>query len=124
MSAGNGNAFLFPLLVKSNDETETHFHFHVHLPPKQKHISISMFRKLETETYFRFRLSLVNSAKNDPTKMGRAKLPATDGFARGQKTPTARGLEELFSAVLERFLQPIHDLCMYCKNWVGNTHKQ
>ncbi len=38
------------------------------------------------------------------------------------KTPTARGLKELFSAVLERFLKPIH--CVYCKNQVGNTRKQ
>ncbi len=27
-------------------------------------------------------------------------------------TPAARGLEELFFAVLERFLQPIHALCV------------
>ncbi len=31
-------------------------------------------------------------------------------------TPAARGLEELFSAVLERFLEPIHNLRVYCKN--------
>ncbi len=31
-------------------------------------------------------------------------------------TPAARELEELFSAVLERFLQPIHALRVYCKN--------
>ncbi len=31
-------------------------------------------------------------------------------------TPAARGLEELFSAVLERFLKPIHTLRVYCKN--------
>jgi hypothetical protein len=32
------------------------------------------------------------------------------------KTSAARGLEELFSAVLERFLKPIHDLHVYNKN--------
>jgi hypothetical protein len=32
------------------------------------------------------------------------------------KTPAAPGLEELFTAVLERFLQPIHALHMYCKS--------
>ncbi len=32
-----------------------------------------------------------------------------------EKTSTARGLEELFSAVLEWFLEPIHALCVYCK---------
>jgi hypothetical protein len=31
-------------------------------------------------------------------------------------TPTTHGLEELFSAVLERFLQPLHALHVYCKN--------
>jgi hypothetical protein len=31
-------------------------------------------------------------------------------------TPAVRGLEELFSAALERFLEPIHDLRVYCKN--------
>jgi hypothetical protein len=31
---------------------------------------------------------------------------------RVQVTPAARGLEEIFSAVLERFLEPIHDLCV------------
>jgi hypothetical protein len=31
-------------------------------------------------------------------------------------TPAARGLEELFSTVLERFLLPIHALRVYCKN--------
>jgi hypothetical protein len=31
-------------------------------------------------------------------------------------TPAARGLEELFSDVLERFLKPIHALPLYCKN--------
>jgi hypothetical protein len=30
-------------------------------------------------------------------------------------TPAAHWLEELFSAVLERFLQPIHALRVYCK---------
>ncbi len=30
-------------------------------------------------------------------------------------TPTVRGLEELISAALERFLEPIHDLHVYCK---------
>jgi hypothetical protein len=39
-------------------------------------------------------------------------------------TPAAHGLEELFSVVLERFLVPIHALHVYCKNLVGNTHKQ
>ncbi len=39
-------------------------------------------------------------------------------------TPTARRLEGLFSAILERFLKPIHNLCVYCKNLVGNTRKQ
>ncbi len=34
----------------------------------------------------------------------------------GPKTPTARGLEEHFSIVLERFLVPIHALHVYCKN--------
>jgi hypothetical protein len=29
-------------------------------------------------------------------------------------TPAARGLEELFSVVLERFLIPIHTLRVYC----------
>ncbi len=33
-----------------------------------------------------------------------------------QQTPAARGLEELFSAVFERFLQLIHALRVYCKN--------
>ncbi len=40
------------------------------------------------------------------------------------QTPAARGLEELFSVVLERFLVPIHPLHVYCKNEVGNTRKQ
>jgi hypothetical protein len=31
-------------------------------------------------------------------------------------TPAARGLEELFLAVLERFLETIHNLRVYCKN--------
>jgi hypothetical protein len=31
-------------------------------------------------------------------------------------TPAVRGLEELFSAVLERFLEPFHALHLYCKN--------
>jgi hypothetical protein len=31
-------------------------------------------------------------------------------------TPAACGLEELFSTVLERFLQPIHAPRVYCKN--------
>ncbi len=31
-------------------------------------------------------------------------------------TPAARGLEELVSTVLERFLQPIHTMPVYCKN--------
>ncbi len=31
-------------------------------------------------------------------------------------TPAARGLEELFSAVLEKFLEPILALHVYCKN--------
>ncbi len=39
-------------------------------------------------------------------------------------TPAVHGLEELFSAVLERFLEPFHALRVYCKNWVGNTRKQ
>jgi hypothetical protein len=30
--------------------------------------------------------------------------------------PAARGLEKLFSALLERFLKPIPALPMYCKN--------
>jgi hypothetical protein len=55
------------------------------MPPKQKHVSISIVRELETETHFRFCLSVVNSAKNDPAKMGWAKLPATGRFACGQK---------------------------------------
>jgi hypothetical protein len=83
--AGNGNAFPFPLLVKRNDEMEAHFSFHVHLLPKQKHVSISLFRESEMETHFRFRLSVVNSAENDPANMGRVKLPATCRFAHGQK---------------------------------------
>jgi hypothetical protein len=33
-----------------------------------------------------------------------------------QVTPAAGKPEELFSAVLERFLQPIHTLRVYCKN--------
>ena len=36
--------------------------------------------------------------------------------SRPQVTPAARGLEELFLAVLERFLKPIYDLRVYCKN--------
>jgi hypothetical protein len=36
---------------------------------------------------------------------------------RGEpSTPAAHGLEELFSAVLERFLEPILALHVYCKN--------
>jgi hypothetical protein len=35
---------------------------------------------------------------------------------RQRNTPTARELEELFAAVLERFLKPIQDLRVYCKN--------
>jgi hypothetical protein len=31
-------------------------------------------------------------------------------------TPAAHGLKELSSAVLERFLEPIHALHVYCKN--------
>ncbi len=73
------------MLVSRNNETETHFHFHVHLLPKQKHVSISVVRESETERRFCFCLSVVNSAKNDPAKMGQAKLPATGRFARGQK---------------------------------------
>jgi hypothetical protein len=64
---------------------ETRFRFHVHLPPKQKHVSISIVRESGMEMHFCFRLSEVNSAKNDPANMGRAKLPATGRFARGQK---------------------------------------
>ncbi len=36
--------------------------------------------------------------------------------AVARQAPAARGLEELFSTVLERFLEPIHDLRVYCKN--------
>jgi hypothetical protein len=64
---------------------EARFRFHVHLLPKQKHVSISIVRELEMETRFRFCLSVVNSAKNDPAKMGQAKLPTTGRFSRGQK---------------------------------------
>ena len=60
-----GNKFPFPL---------------PHLPPKQKHISISVVRESESET-----LSVVNSAKNDPTQMGWAKLPSTGRFTRRKK---------------------------------------
>ncbi len=35
---------------------------------------------------------------------------------RQRNTPAARGLEELFSAVLERLLQPLYALHVYCKN--------
>jgi hypothetical protein len=35
---------------------------------------------------------------------------------RQRNTPAARGLEELFFAVLERFLKPIHALRVYNKN--------
>jgi hypothetical protein len=42
----------------------------------------------------------------------------------GSSTPDAHGLKELFSTVLDRFLQTIHALCVYCKNLVSNTHKQ
>jgi hypothetical protein len=41
----------------------------------------------------------------------------TDRQTDGQRnTPAERGLEELFSAVLERFLKPIHTLHVNCKN--------
>jgi hypothetical protein len=40
-----------------------------------------------------------------------------DHLGRNQDvTPAARGLEELFFAVLERFVEPIHALHVYCKN--------
>jgi hypothetical protein len=52
----------------------------------------------------------------------------TDGQTDGEissgvswvTTPAARGLEKYFSAVLERFLEPIHALRVY----FGNTRKQ
>jgi hypothetical protein len=40
------------------------------------------------------------------------------------RTPTAHGLKELFIAVLERFIKPIHALSVYCRNKIRNTHKQ
>ncbi len=36
-------------------------------------------------------------------------------FLQVKTTPVVRGLEEHFSTVLERFLQPIHALREYCK---------
>jgi hypothetical protein len=39
-----------------------------------------------------------------------------DTVTKVMGTPAVRGLEDLFSAVLERFLEPIHDLRVYCKN--------
>ncbi len=40
----------------------------------------------------------------------------TDGWTDGEIcTPTARGLGELVSAVLEKFLELIHALRVYCK---------
>jgi hypothetical protein len=66
--AGNGNAFLFPFPVSTNDETETRFCFHVQL-----HGYAFPLLLLES-------LSVVNSAK-----MGPAKLPAIGRFACGQK---------------------------------------
>jgi hypothetical protein len=33
-----------------------------------------------------------------------------------QGTPAARELEELFSTVIEKSLEPIHNLRVYCKN--------
>jgi hypothetical protein len=36
--------------------------------------------------------------------------------AQDVRWEVVRGLEELFSAVLERFLEPIHALHVYCKN--------
>ncbi len=56
-------------------------------------------------------------------KLIRCGLPSLHS-SRSSITPAACGLEELFSAVLERFLQPIHALRVYCKNQVGNTSKQ
>jgi hypothetical protein len=41
---------------------------------------------------------------------------ATTTEAHGENTPAVRGLEELSSAVLESFFEPIHALHVYCKN--------
>jgi hypothetical protein len=62
-------------------------------PPAR--ISIQGITETETcfrETCFRFHQSLVNSEKNDPTKLRRANLPAAGRFACGQKNtnPTLR----------------------------------
>ncbi len=46
----------------------------------------------------------------------------TKRTGRGTITPAARGLEELFSTVLEGFLVPIDALHVYCKNFRLEIH--
>jgi hypothetical protein len=58
---------------------------------------------------------------NSHMKILRVSIFQTDGQMDKQtdrqgNTPTACGLEEPFSGVLERFLKPIHALHVYCKN--------
>ena len=65
-------------------------------------------RKLHVNT-----LTLIPKFKIYVFSFSRQTDEQTDGWT---ETPTARGLEELFSAVLERFLEPIYDLRVYSKN--------
>jgi hypothetical protein len=41
--------------------------------------------------------------------------PSPKKIKQSETTPAARGLEELFSVVLNGFLKPIHALHVYCK---------
>jgi hypothetical protein len=49
----------------------------------------------------------LEKSKHGENQAIKYRKPTLVGFCT---TPAARGLEELFSAVLERFLQPIHAL--------------
>jgi hypothetical protein len=54
--------------------------------------------------------------KNNCKDQVSSKKEVTWNLRKVTTTPAARGLEEHFSAVLERFLQPLHALHVYCKN--------
>ncbi len=80
-------------------------------------------RSRETWSWDLMRLGLIESHENSHlTRVILEKISISRKHMRWdwdptlKKTPAARGLEELFKAVLERFLKPIHDLHLYCKN--------
>ena len=74
-----GNMFPFPSILRAKKPAALG-------PPAR--IYIQGMTEMETcfqETCFRFNQYLVNGQKDDPTKLGRANLPAASRFARGQK---------------------------------------